>query len=200
MGFCMAEIGLNLAIPSDPAALAHNWFSLAAFAMSFLFVSVLWWFHHKLFATYFVLNTLTVVLNFVMLGTLALAIYFMQVSVHFMGADADPSVPVVYWTASLAVVYAIIAVLYSIGIAYRKATLSAQELRFGVNRAFRAAVVTVLMTTFSVAFLKLHHVVSATYAIAAASAVLGIARRVLVPKITARLLAERESATGVPAI
>jgi uncharacterized membrane protein len=190
----MAEIGLNLAIPSDPATFAHNWFSLAAFAMSFLFISVLWWFHHKLFSTYFVLNPLTVALNFVMLGSLALAIYFLQVAVHFMIDDIDPSMPLGCWMAALAVVYAIISVLYSIGIAYRKATLSEQELRYGVNRTFRSLFVTILMATFGIAFLKIHHVASATYAIVAAAALLGIARRVLVPKITASLLTDREIA------
>ena len=76
MGFCLAEMGFNLAILKDPAALALVWPSLAAFAVSFVFVflSVLWWFHHKLFVTYFVLNPLTVLLNFVMLGSLAPAI------------------------------------------------------------------------------------------------------------------------------
>jgi uncharacterized membrane protein len=196
MGFCMAEMGLNLAIPHDPSAFAHSWFSLAAFAVSFLFVSVLWWFHHKLFATYFVLNPLTVVLNFVMLGSLALAIYFLQVSVHFMTLDnADPSLPVVCWMGALAVVYAIISVLYSIGIAYRRATLSEQELRYGINRAFRTAVVTIFMATFSVTYLILHHVTLATYAVVGASIVLGIARRALVPKIAARLVANRQIAT-----
>ncbi len=193
MGFCLAEIGLNLAIPNDPASFAHSWFGLAAFAISFLFVSVLWWFHHKLFATYFVLNPLTVVLNFVMLGSLALAIYFLQVSVHFMIRDVDPSKPVICWTVALAVVYAIISLQYTIGIAYRKSTLSERELRFGVNRAFRTAVVAVLMTTFSVAFLQLHHIGSTPYAIVGASVILGIARRVFVPKITANLLAGRDA-------
>jgi uncharacterized membrane protein len=191
MGFCLAEIGLNLAIPSTPAAFAHGLFGLAAFAVSFLFVSVLWWFHHKLFATYFVLNPLTVVLNFVMLGSLALAIYFLQVSVHFMMLDVTPAMPIVCWTVALAVVYAIISVQYGIGIAYRKTTLSERELRFGVNRAFRTAVVAVLMAAFSAAFSQVHHVAGATYAIVAAGVLLGITRRVLVPRITANLLAGR---------
>jgi uncharacterized membrane protein len=196
MGFCLAEMGLNLAIPNDPSTFARGWFGLAAFAMSFLFVSVLWWFHHKLFATYFALSPLTVVMNFVMLGSLALAIYFLQVSVHFMIRGVDPSLPLVCWMIALAVVYAIISALYWIGIAYRKVSLSAQELRFGVNRVFRTAVVTILMATFSVAFLKLHHVLAATYAIVAASAILGVVRRALVPRIAAKLLTDREIGTS----
>jgi uncharacterized membrane protein len=193
MGFCLAEMGFNLSIPKDPAAFAHVWPSLAAFALSFLFVSVLWWFHHKLFVSYSVLNPVTVFLNFVMLGSLTLAIYFQQVAAQFMIADVDPAIPVRYWMIGLAIVYAIVAIQYTIGIAYRRSTLSAQELRWGVNRAFRTAVVTVLMATFSLAFLAIGHLREATYAAVAAVVILGAARRILVPKITARLLAGRNA-------
>ncbi len=51
------------------------------------------------------------------------------------------------------------------------------------------------MATFAVAYLMLHHVATVAYAIGIASAALGIARRFLVPKITVRLLAEREVVT-----
>jgi uncharacterized membrane protein len=193
MGFCLAEMGLNLGIPKDPAAFAAGWPSLAAFALSFLFVSVLWWFHHKLFVTYFVLNPVTVVLNFVMLGSLTLAIYFEQVAAEFAIHDVDPSLPGRYWLIGLAVVYAIVAVQYSIGIAYRRHTLSRQELQWGVNRTFRTAVVTVLMTTFVLAFYAISHVRATMYVVAGAVVVLTIVRRLLVPKITASLLAGREA-------
>jgi uncharacterized membrane protein len=192
MGFCLAEMGLNLGIPNDPAAFAHNWAGLAAFAMSFLFVSVLWWYHHKLFATYFVLNPLTVTLNFVMLGTLALAVYFVQVALHFMTLPGvNPALPVLCWFGALAIVYTIISVQYSIGIAYRRASISENELRFGVNRVFRTAVIAVLMATFCAAVFIFHQLLFASYAMVGAIAILRILQRVLVPKITARLLAER---------
>jgi uncharacterized membrane protein len=191
MGFCLAEMGLNLTIPKDQAAFVHAWPGLVAFAISFLFVSVLWWLHRKLFTTYFVLNPVTIVLNFVMLGSLALAVYFQEVFADFMIGGMDSLLPQACWTGSLAVVYGIVTIQYSIGIAYKRSTLSEPDLQYGVTRAFRSAVVAVLMATVAIVSLKLGHVTTAMFAVSAAGVILGIVRRVLVPKITANLLRGR---------
>jgi uncharacterized membrane protein len=191
MGFCIAEMGLDLAIPKDPAAFVKGWPGLVAFAISFLFISILWWYHRKLFTTYFVLNPVTLVLNFVMLGGLALAVYFQQVFAQFVIGGMDAQWPQACWTGSLAIVYAIVAVQYSIGIAYKRSILSESDLNYGITRAFRSAVVAVLMATVAVASLTFGHLTTVLYAIAAAGVILGIVRRIYVPKIAAALLAGR---------
>ena len=70
MGFCMAQLGLNLVIPKDVTALASSWAGLNVFALSFVLISLVWWWHHKLFKTYFRVNPVTIVMNFVLLGSL----------------------------------------------------------------------------------------------------------------------------------
>ena len=191
MGFCLAEIGFSLVVPKDPAAFSAGLPGLATFALSFMFVSVLWWFHHKLFVTYFVLSPLTVVLNFTMLGSLALAIYFQQAVMQIAFADLNPFVPARYWMAALAVVYGIVCVQYVIGIRSRCASLSERDVRWGVNRVFRTGAVTVLFATFAIALSLFGHLRETTYAMLGILVVLGIVRRILVPKISERLLAGR---------
>ncbi len=138
MGFCLAEIGLNLAIPKDVAGLASLWPSLNAFAFSFYLIAELWWSHHKLFANYVALNPPTIVMNFVMLAALALGIYFQQVAVHFLAANVVPVVPLQLWLACMAVVYALLAAMYGLGIWQRRAELDAEVLSWGVKRTYRA--------------------------------------------------------------
>jgi uncharacterized membrane protein len=193
MGFCLAEMGFNLVIPNSPAAFASSLPSLEVFGLSFVFVSVLWWFHHKLFLTYFVLNLLTVVLNFVMLGSLALAIYFEQAAVKFILGDKDWTMAGGYWMASLAVVYGVVAVQYAIGIAHRRATLSVDDLRWGVNRTFRTVVPAVAFAALAVALPLIGHVRGALYVVVVVFAILLASRRIFVPKIVARLLAGRSA-------
>jgi len=191
MGFCLAELGFNLATPKDPASFAASWPQLAAFAVPFVFVTALWWYHHKLFLTYFVLNPLTVVLNFTMLGCLALTIYFQQVAARFMIAGDSPGSAILCWMAALAVVFGIITLQYVIGIVQRRATLDADDMRWGVNRAFRTSVVTVVCVTFALTYLEFHHLQETVYAIAAMLVILNVLRRIFVPRIVAALLARQ---------
>jgi uncharacterized membrane protein len=179
-------------VPKDPATFVKSWPSLEAFAASFIFVSCLWWFHHKLFLTYFVLNPVTVTLNFVMLGSLALAMYFQEVMAQFMATPKmDIKLPVLCWMISLAIVFGIVTVQYTIGIAHRRATLDERDIRWGVNRAFRTSVVTLLCITFPLAYALFGHLMTVLYTTAGVLAILTFSRRVFVPKIVARLVGQR---------
>jgi Endosomal/lysosomal potassium channel TMEM175 len=195
MGFCLAELAFTLTIPSDAAAFVSQWPELAEFAFAFIFISVLWWFHRKLFETYFVLNPVTISLNFVMLGCLALAIYFLQVFVHFILARVDSDLAAVCWTGSLAIVFGIVTIQYGIGLFYRHACLSPEDLRWGVNRAFRSSVVSIVTGTFAIGSALLGRTDQIAIAVAAVVVLLGFARRKLVPIIVSRILASREPAT-----
>jgi uncharacterized membrane protein len=196
MGFCLAELGLNLVVPKDPATFAASWPSLEAFAASFIFVSCLWWFHHKLFLTYFVLNPVTVTLNFVMLGSLALAIYFQEVITQFMAANMDIKLAVLCWMVSLAFVFGIVTVQYTIGIMQRRSTLDAHDMQWGVNRTFRTSVVTLLCIAFPLAYYLFGHLVTVAYTMVALLAILTFSRRIFVPIIVTKLLAGRPPASG----
>lgn len=146
MGFCMAEIGLSLVIPKSVAELATMWTYLNAFAFSFVMISMLWWYHHRLFVTYFTLNGATIAMNFTLLASLVFGIYFQQVAIHFLTAGLDPVVPLRLWLGCMAVVFLVLAGMYALGIWERRDTLDASSLRWGVNLNYQAAVSAVGLT------------------------------------------------------
>ena len=65
-------MSLNLALPRHAMNIYTQPFALAAFAFTFLVVSLLWYSHNRLFEYFFVPTPLTVALNFV---TLALVVW-----------------------------------------------------------------------------------------------------------------------------
>ncbi|HKU81012.1 MAG TPA: TMEM175 family protein, partial [Candidatus Tumulicola sp.] len=97
IGFCIAEMGINLLIPHTVAELPHIVLGTAGFVFSFVLIAIVWWIHHRIFRTFFVLNQLNVALNFAMLGALVLMVYFQQVSLHFIATGQDPGVAVQAW-------------------------------------------------------------------------------------------------------
>jgi len=139
IGFCMAELGFNLAIPRDVAGLTSSWASLNVFAFSFVLISLVWWWHHKLFMTYLYLNTATIVMNFVMLGSLVYSIYFQQTAIHFAAAGVQSALPVRLWLACLAVTFAQIAGMYAISIWQRRRELDERAMRWGIGVAYETA-------------------------------------------------------------
>ncbi len=123
IGFCLAEVGLSLAIPNGVAELASMWISANAFAFSFVLISMLWWYHHKLFVSYVSLNPATILMNFVLLGALVLGIYFRQVTIHFLTTAVEPALPLRLWLGSMAAVYVLLAGMYGSGIWKRRRSL-----------------------------------------------------------------------------
>jgi uncharacterized membrane protein len=191
MGFCLAEIGVNLVIPKNDAGLATMWPALNAFAFSFFLIATLWWNHHRLFASYIVLNMTSVVMNFTMLAALALATYFQQVVVHFITLDISWMVPAQLWLGSMGLVFALLAGMYAIGIWHRHEELDPTALRWGVNRAYRSTMGAVMLGSFSFLFRAITHQepLGVTFLIVVAA--LFALRRVVVPQVTQRLLAAR---------
>ena len=133
IGFCMAELGFNLVIPKDVAALTSSWGSLNVFAFSFVLISLVWWWHHKLFLTYFHIHPATIVMNFVLLGSLVYCIYFQQVAVHFVAADVDVVLPVRLWLTCMAVTFGMLAGMYAMGLWGRRRELDNRAMRWGAG-------------------------------------------------------------------
>jgi len=140
IGFCLAEIGVNLVVPNDVAGLRSIWAGLAAFVFSFFVISMLWWYHHRLFVDYFVLNPASVITNFVLLGALVFSIYFQQVAGHFIAVGADPSVPLHLWLGALAAIFGLLAAMYGVGMWVRRADLEDSSLQTGVSLSYQMVV------------------------------------------------------------
>ena len=185
MGFCIAELGVNLLIPRTAAQLPAIAIGAEGFAISFFFVAILWWVHHRLFKTFFVLALPTVVMNFAMLGALVLTIYFQQVALHFVVTGGDARGAVRLWLASYAVVYALLAAMLWIGLRARWNDAPAEDLRWGFSRAVMTSAGTLLFVAAGVTIALRGS--ANPLLIGAALAV--VALRVALPKIADRLVA-----------
>ncbi len=140
MGFCLAEVGLSLVLPKSVAELGAMWIYLNAFAFSFFLISMLWWYHHKLFVTFLTLNSATIVMNFVLLAALVFGIYFQRVTIHFLTDGIDTRIPLRLWLGSMAVIYGLLAAMYVFGIWERRRSLDASAMHAGLSLTYQAAI------------------------------------------------------------
>ena len=135
IGFCIAEMGANLLIPRTAAELPSIVVGTNAFGISFVLIAILWWTHHRLFKSLFVLTPLTLILNFAMLGCLVLMVYFQQVSLHLIVSNDRPQIALLLWLVSYALVFTLLAAMMWLGLRVRWQTLSDDDLRWGLNWA-----------------------------------------------------------------
>jgi uncharacterized membrane protein len=144
MGFCLAEIGLGLSIPSTGATLANLGGNVFAFVASFSLVVMLWWNHHRLFKTYLVLTRATLFMNFALLGGLVLMLYFLQIGTRDIAMQGGgPHFFLRLTLLSFAAVYALLAGMFAIGVRARWSALSPKDFAWGIERTasmFSAAV------------------------------------------------------------
>jgi len=143
IGFCIAEIGANLVLPKSVTDINTLWVNAGFFLVAFAFIVIMWWFHHRIFTTYFVLNAFSLVMNFVILAGLVLTVYFLQVFVHAAASDQNPRLFFVLWAYSFANVYTLLGILLVSGMWMRRAELARADLRWGVQRTASIAMAVV---------------------------------------------------------
>lgn len=78
IGFSLAQLGATLVIPPHAQNLVDNPGWLTGFLWTFGLVCLMWWNHHRLFRT-FKPTPISLVLNFVLLATIVLLVYFAQI-------------------------------------------------------------------------------------------------------------------------
>lgn len=152
IAFSLAEVGLGLAVPNSLTQLRESWINLAAFAFSFTLISIVWWYHHKLFATYISLKPVTVALNFVMLGSVALGVYFQQTTIHFVALNIDSLIPLHIWLACMAAIFGCLAAMYSVGIWEHRESLERSAIHWGMSLTYQTAVSALGLAALAVAF------------------------------------------------
>lgn len=108
MGFILAQLGVNLVMPKNAGDTFSVWASATFFISAFVLIALLWWMHHRTFNTYFVLNLGTIVMNFGMLGSLILTLYFFECVVRVASAGQNPTLFFVLFVYSFALVYALL--------------------------------------------------------------------------------------------
>jgi uncharacterized membrane protein len=135
IGFCIAEMGINLLVPQHSADFHAIEASIVGFAISFLLISIVWWVHQRIFRTFFILTPITLALNFTLLGSLVLMVYTQQLVLHFMGHGNQVVDLLRMWMTSYGLVYGLLSAMLWIGLRERWKTLVDVDLRWGLQRA-----------------------------------------------------------------
>lgn len=143
MGFCLAQIGVSLVMPKGGFDTATVWMNVQLFLVSFFFIVVLWWLHHRIFKTYFVLNSFTLALNFTMLGSLVMTMYFLQIGLHVAAANGDAAPFLRCFAISFACAYGLLGGMLVYGLLSRRRELSLRDLQWGAQRASTFAIAVV---------------------------------------------------------
>jgi uncharacterized membrane protein len=200
IGFCLAEIGLSLSIPSTGATLANLSGNVLVFVASFSMIVMLWWNHHRLFKTYLVLSRATLVMNFALLGAPLLMLYFLQIGTRDIAVQGGgPHLFFRLTLLSFAAVYALLAGMFAIGVRARWSALSSRDFAWGIERtahmfsvaaAFAVVAATLGLTggTFDLGEL---HVTSLEIVFLAMALWLVVFRRIVLPGFVRRLTASR---------
>jgi uncharacterized membrane protein len=78
IGFSLAQLGATLVVPPHAAEIAQDPGWLFGFAWTFALVCLMWWSHNRLFRTVFVPTPFALILNFALLATIVLLVYFAE--------------------------------------------------------------------------------------------------------------------------
>lgn len=186
IGFCIAEMGINLLVPLHASDARTMVTGTLGFAVSFVLISIVWWVHQRIFRTFFILTPITLVLNFTLLGSLVLMVYFQQVALHFIGTDSNPTNVVRMWMTSYGVVYGLLGAMLWIGLRERWKFLSEADLRWGAHRASILSMGAALFFMFGAGLAGAR---GSAILIVASIAVLFV--RLLMPRFINRVLAVR---------
>ena len=132
IGFSLAEMSVNLAIPRHASEVYTHTVALVAFAWTFAVIAAFWWSHHRLFAEYFVPTRATMMLNFAALGVLVWLVYELQVFVRFADT-AEHAAAAIPYVLTYALMYLLLDALFALCVRMRWGELDIEQRRRGVN-------------------------------------------------------------------
>lgn len=142
IGFSIALLGLSLHVPASLAAIGSHAPELGVFLVGFALIALVWWFHNRLFAHYFVANSLSIVLNFAMLAAVVVLVYVIEAFTTLFNAPsfeyAGYITGVSLWAYSYGVVMTLMGLMFAIGVRERRAQLDAGRYIWGIERAINS--------------------------------------------------------------
>jgi uncharacterized membrane protein len=187
IGFCLAQAAVNLALPKNAADVGTVWLNANFLLVSFGIIALLWWFHHRTFSALFVLTPLTVSVNFAILGSLVLSLYFLQIFIHAVASGENVLIFFRLWVSSYLLVYALMAALMLISLISRHGNVPGPDMRWAVGRitVISLTVLFSLWGTFSGFFIHAKNVAYAALLFGVTMVLIG---RVIVPLLLRRLL------------
>lgn len=126
IGFSLAQLGATLIFKNETLQTT----GLFTFLASFAIVCSLWYFHHRLFQSFFVPKALPIVLNFVWLAVVVVLVF---ISVQASSGGFLHRNPTLLYFGLYALSYAILAVQTMLGIRLRTAVDPALKLKGSAN-------------------------------------------------------------------
>jgi uncharacterized membrane protein len=139
IGFSLALLALTLSIPPHIIELATNPWWLVAYFWTFAVIAGIWYNHQRLFTHFFWPQTLTVILNFALLATIGLLVFFVQVFVHYHDSFDRVWAFLAYFTV-FGVAFMIMGTLYLHGTRRRWDRLTADDRYTGLRQAARGII------------------------------------------------------------
>jgi len=82
-GFALAQSAVALEVPKNLADFGSHRTELVYFVITFVLIAQFWLIHYRIFHYVFLARTTDVVLNFLLLGTVALLPYALRIWIHF---------------------------------------------------------------------------------------------------------------------
>ncbi|HUN29948.1 MAG TPA: TMEM175 family protein [Alphaproteobacteria bacterium] len=136
IGFSLALLSLTLVVPTHVVELYRNPWWLIAYIWTFALIASIWYTHQRLFSYFFTVRPYTILLNFVLLASLGLIVYFVQVFVHVTG-EPDKVWAFLAYFLMQSIAFIAMGALYAHGVRVRWGRLDG-DLRYqGVRNAVR---------------------------------------------------------------
>ncbi len=183
IGFCLAQLGLNLVLPKNATDMFGLWESITFFISAFIFIAVLWWLHHRTFSSFFVPKAPMILMNFGMLCTLILTLFFFESTVRVAELGQNPAHLLSMCVFSLAIVYTLAGAMLLVGLVVRRAELPADEIRWGIDQLTSIAIAVVFGLAIGTYLALGAHAALAFYAAVGGAVVVLVVRRFLKPLI-----------------
>jgi uncharacterized membrane protein len=135
IGFCLAQMAINVVIPAHASEFITHPVAIAAFLLTFAVVARFWWIHAEIMRTFFVPTPLMVLINFAALAAVVLQIFALQLFVHFAPSDVDGVDAVRIYIGVFAVTYLALTALVATGMRVLGSELSPEVRRNGVRKS-----------------------------------------------------------------
>lgn len=122
IGFSLAQLGATLVIPAHAQDLIAQPGWIVLFFWTFALVCAMWWTHHRVFVAGFKPTPAALILNFVLLATIVLIVYFAQVFAR-ISTPHDGLVAGRLYFGALGVSALVTALLYYVNLGLSRGTI-----------------------------------------------------------------------------
>jgi len=137
IGFSLAQLALSLVIPPHASDLWSHRAWLVAYLWTFIVIGAIWTGHTRLFRYVFVPTRVNVALNFTLLASLGLSVYFVQLYMRLTQHISDVIILGRSYFTVLAVMMLCFGTMYSISLRHNPEQLHPKEIEKALKTRLR---------------------------------------------------------------